>query len=349
MANLRKALAGPSDLLSDIMESPQEIILSSTEKDTSSAHPTTSSPMIRTSPVRHRRSSSPALLPRISPKQKRAGENVMQRMMRIAARREKHAAASNAAVKSNWIDNQAEESDEEGGWAPIRSDGSDDEEEGDEEGYIADLVDDQAIDDEERRRQDELAAVKLREVQAADDAKREAEAKKIIQGEHRVKRKGADFFSDDEEDETGGKRRKWSKKERRKRKLEREDGLDKLGKPCHRSAATRTHGGDGEANVFKEAYDRDLDSDFSDMEPEDIPIAIPVEESLPPARPMYEILRERARIQREVCYCVSHITCRLTSRNDRMKSSIWSSGWMMQVLISLLGRKRGRRLLGLSS
>lgn len=234
MANLRKALAGPSDILSDIVESPGEVIMSSTQKDTSSAAPNTSSPsaaeLVRKSPFRRRRISSPGLVAHISPVQKRAQEDTFQRMMRAQRRREKMTEAASAVVKSNWIDNQAEESDEDGGWAPVGGRGSDDEEEGEEDGYIADLVDDQAIDDEEKTRQDGLAAVKQREIELADDAKREAEAKKIIQGEHRVKRKGADFFSDDDdEEEGGGKRRKWSKKERRKRKLEREDGLDKLG------------------------------------------------------------------------------------------------------------------------
>ena len=69
-----------------------------------------------------------------------------------------------------------------------------------------------------------------REIAEADDAKREAEAKKITEGHYRTKRRGMDFFSDEEDDdERGGKRRKWSKKERRKRRLDREDGLEKLG------------------------------------------------------------------------------------------------------------------------
>lgn len=68
-----------------------------------------------------------------------------------------------------------------------------------------------------------------REVEKADDARREAQAKKITEGEMRTRRKGMDFdFSDDDEG-GGNKRRRWSKKERRKRRLDREDGLDKLG------------------------------------------------------------------------------------------------------------------------
>lgn len=66
-----------------------------------------------------------------------------------------------------------------------------------------------------------------REVQQADDAKREAEAKKITEGQYRTKRRGIDFYSDDEDDED--EPRRLSKKQRRKRMLGREDGLDKLG------------------------------------------------------------------------------------------------------------------------
>lgn len=67
----------------------------------------------------------------------------------------------------------------------------------------------------------------LREVQMADDAKREAEARKITEGEYRHKRRGKDFYSDDEDGSPRKKR--WSKKERRARKAWKEDGLEKLG------------------------------------------------------------------------------------------------------------------------
>jgi len=64
---------------------------------------------------------------------------------------------------------------------------------------------------------------------AGDDARREAEARKITEGQYRTKRRGLDFYSDDEDDEN--KPCRLSKKQRRKRMLGREDGLDKLGRP----------------------------------------------------------------------------------------------------------------------
>jgi len=220
--NMRKALAGPSDALIEVPESPLERMPSSTEKDTSSAPPLTSSPTQTTqSFTRLRRRASPDFGDSeiIEPKR-----TAFDKMMAASNRREER----KAAVKSNLIDVQAEESDEDGGWAPIGG-GEDEDDDAEDEGYLQDLVDDQAVDEDEKKRQDDLAATKLREIQQADDAKREAEAKKIIEGQHRTKKRGMDFLSDDEDDEEGGKRRKWSKKERRKRRLEKEDGLDKLG------------------------------------------------------------------------------------------------------------------------
>lgn len=67
-----------------------------------------------------------------------------------------------------------------------------------------------------------------REIAKADDAKREAEARKITAGEHRTKRRGRDFVSDDEEDGDGYSRRKrnrWAKIQRKIRKLDSGEGL----------------------------------------------------------------------------------------------------------------------------
>ncbi|OCF43223.1 hypothetical protein I317_02931 [Kwoniella heveanensis CBS 569] len=151
-------------------------------------------------------------------------------------------------LKSKMVDEQAEESDEDNGWGRM-GDEDEEDEEGD-DGYVEGLVDDQAIDEEEKRRQDEAAAEKNREIQMADDAKREAEARKITEGDYRRKKRGVDFYSDDEDDEDG-KRKRWSKKQRRKRQLDNEDGLVRL---------------PGEQNVFVKAYEEDLDSDDEDIE-----------------------------------------------------------------------------------
>lgn len=74
-----------------------------------------------------------------------------------------------------------------------------------------------------------------RQVEAADDARREAEAKKITEGHYRQKRRGNEFLSDDEDED--GKPRRLSKKQRRQRQLDREDGLFKLG-TCFQHIAT---------------------------------------------------------------------------------------------------------------
>jgi len=225
-ANMRKALAGPSDALIDITESPQERMLSSTEKNTSSAPLLTSSPTQQTqSLTRLRRRASPD----IDSEPVEPERTTFDQMMAASRRREER----KATIKSNLIDVQAEESDEDGGWAPVGGAAEEEDEDADDEGYLQDLVDDQVVGEEEKKRQDELAAIKLREIQQADDAKREAEARKIIEGQHRTKKRGMDFMSGDEDGEEGGPKRKWSKKERRKRRLEREDGLDKLGELCH--------------------------------------------------------------------------------------------------------------------
>lgn len=63
--------------------------------------------------------------------------------------------------KSNLLDEQAEESDEDNGWGPIGGP-EDEDEDVEDDGYVPDLVDDQHIDEEEKKRQDELAAEKAR-------------------------------------------------------------------------------------------------------------------------------------------------------------------------------------------
>ncbi len=82
--------------------------------------------------------------------------NAFDRLMHAAEQpREKH------AVRSNLVDEQAEESDEDNGWAPIGGPEEEDDED-EEDGYVHDLVDDAQVDEEEEKRQDELAAEKAR-------------------------------------------------------------------------------------------------------------------------------------------------------------------------------------------
>lgn len=62
--------------------------------------------------------------------------------------------------RSEWVDEQAEESDEDGWMMPGLK--GDEDDEGEDDGYVPDLVDDQVIAEEEKRKQDELAAEKAR-------------------------------------------------------------------------------------------------------------------------------------------------------------------------------------------
>lgn len=97
--------------------------------------------------------------PYLSPRVDDGDNNAFHRMMNAAKQpREK------LLGRSNLVDDHAEESDEDNGWAPIG--GPEEEEDEDEEdGYVPDLVDDARVDDEEKRRQDELAAEKARYVE----------------------------------------------------------------------------------------------------------------------------------------------------------------------------------------
>ena len=69
-----------------------------------------------------------------------------------------------------------------------------------------------------------------REIEAADDAKREAEARKVVEGEKRMKRKGQDFYSDDDSDDDGKPRTKrLDRRTRRKMKDLNAQGISLVG------------------------------------------------------------------------------------------------------------------------
>ncbi|ORX34134.1 hypothetical protein BD324DRAFT_636765 [Kockovaella imperatae] len=259
-------------------EKGSSILLQSQDSPTQDAHS-----LVRL----RRRVSSPVIMPQATfggPSTLGRGTNAFDQMMKASLRREEKA----RAVNHNLIDEQAEESDEDTGWAALG--GEEDEEDGADEGYVPDLVDDEAVDEDERKKQDELAAAKAREIAEADDAKREAEAKKITEGHYRTKRRGQDFYSDDEDDdEHRGKRRKWTKKERRKRRLEREDGLEKL---------------NGEENAFRQIYEEDLESDEDSTVEDEVPLdkrdRSPTPESQRrTGKDTWAMLRQRARINKE--------------------------------------------------
>lgn len=89
--------------------------------------------------------------------------SAFDRMMEAAANLPVDKEKKRLAFKTNMIEEQAEESDEDNGWAPIGGADEDEDADGDEdEGYVPDLVNDDQVDEEEKRKQDDLAAEKAR-------------------------------------------------------------------------------------------------------------------------------------------------------------------------------------------
>ncbi|KAL7423541.1 hypothetical protein Q5752_001121 [Cryptotrichosporon argae] len=204
---------------------------------------------------------------------------VMQRAAERQRRREERRAALRAG--NELLDQQAEESDDGDMWGPIGGDDNDDED-GD-EGYVPDLLNDEERTEAQRKADEERAAEKFREIEQADDARREAEARKVVDGQMRNKRRGKDFLSDDEEDSEVRKRR-LTRKQRRARRLMGEDGLAKL---------------DGENNAFKQLYEQDLESDDEVDETPMSPVRRSPELSPKNGRQRYAMLQERARMDAE--------------------------------------------------
>lgn len=64
--------------------------------------------------------------------------------------------------RSELVDEQAEESDEDAGWGPTERGPDDDEEGAEEDGFLEDLVDDVAVDEATKKEQDRLAEQKMR-------------------------------------------------------------------------------------------------------------------------------------------------------------------------------------------
>lgn len=148
-------------------------------------------------------------------------------------------------------------------------------------------------------------------MEQADDARREAEAKKVAEGHYRVKRRGNEFLSDEEDEE--GKPRRWTKKQRRQRRLDKEDGLFTLG---------------DEANVFVQAYEEDLlsDNDIEEESPSPSDAMSPEKKTLT-AHERQELLRARARRNDSVSN-TSHLSQRkvLTKAGTDRKQPLCGGG-----------------------
>lgn len=217
---------------------PSSTLVNSSERPSDPTSPTTAEPDEEVALTRLRRRRDSPISAHSSPERPTPTRprNAFELLNAGAARQK---ARDSKMRDSELIDAQAEESDDDDGWGFTAKEAEEDD---DEDDIVTGLVDDAEIADELREQQDALVTEKARAVAAEDDARREAEAKKVVDGHYRIKRRGNEFLSD-EEDEAGPR---LSKKARRQRHIDREDGLFKLG---------------GEANVFLEAYNQDLESD----------------------------------------------------------------------------------------
>ncbi|WVQ71291.1 hypothetical protein IAR50_000818 [Cryptococcus sp. DSM 104548] len=105
--------------------------------------------------------------------------------------------------ENQYIQRQAEESDDEemGGWLKT-SDNEDDEASGDEEdGVVEGLVNDAQMSEAERERNQELGRAKQREIEKEDDERRMKAAKDLTEGKYRKHRRGEEFVDDDGEEQ----------------------------------------------------------------------------------------------------------------------------------------------------
>lgn len=76
----------------------------------------------------------------------------------------KHQKRAKALIRSNLVDEQAEESEEDDWLMPGQKSDDEEDNDGEEDAYLADLVNDEAVNEEEKRKQDALVAAKVRSV-----------------------------------------------------------------------------------------------------------------------------------------------------------------------------------------
>jgi hypothetical protein len=74
----------------------------------------------------------------------------------------KHQKQAKARIRSNLVDEQADESDEDNWLMPGQKDEDDEEEDEDQDAVLTELVDDEEVSEEDRMRQDALVAQKNR-------------------------------------------------------------------------------------------------------------------------------------------------------------------------------------------
>lgn len=146
-------------------EEPAEIELSSTQRDTSEGElGGDSATQQSVSPRRHRSPSSSESDDEEEEDQtsKRPADAFTRLMAADQRPLTKHQKQAKARIRSNLVDEQADESDEDNWLMPGQSKDEDEDEEEDQDAFLPGLVNDEEVSEEERRRQDALVAAKNR-------------------------------------------------------------------------------------------------------------------------------------------------------------------------------------------
>jgi len=157
----RNNLAGSSSLFDFAPQSAPEIELSSTQRDTSEGDVAGDSTENSVSPRRHR-SPSTASSEDEDETEARPTDAFARLMAADQRPLTKHQKQAKARIRSNLVDEQADESDEDNWLMPGQKNEDDEEEDEDQDAFLPELVDDQEVSEEDRTRQDALVAQKNR-------------------------------------------------------------------------------------------------------------------------------------------------------------------------------------------
>jgi len=162
----RNNLAGSSSLFDFAPQSAPEIELSSTQRDASETEleVEVAAGSQTESSASPRRERSPSTAGSEDDEDTEARPvNAFDRIMAADQRPlTKHQKQAKARIRSNLVDEQADESDEDNWLMPGQKNDDEEEEDEDQDAYLAELVNDEEISEEDRLRQDALVAQKNR-------------------------------------------------------------------------------------------------------------------------------------------------------------------------------------------
>ena len=144
-------------------QSAPEIELSSTQRDTSEGEVAGDSTEDSVSPRRHRSPSTASSEDEDEAESRPT--DAFAKLMAVDQRPlTKHQKQAKARIRSNLVDEQADESDEDNWLMPGQKNEDDEEEDEDQDAFLPELVDDQEVSEEDRMKQDALVAQKNRSV-----------------------------------------------------------------------------------------------------------------------------------------------------------------------------------------